>query len=358
MARTFPTDSDVPDARTQFSRSTSLLKLMRGAWSASSRFRPVLVLVVCLVVALSLTQPVFLTGVNVRNLLTGIAILWIVSLAMTMVLLTAAVDLSVGAIAVFSGIVLAHLLNTGMNAVLALPITIVVGAAIGAGLNGYFIAKLSLNFFIVTLASLSILTGVASLWSKTDSIPVIDATVSAIGIGTFLGIPWAIWLMAVLFVAVKYMLTYTYLGRDIYAVGGSITAAGLSGIRATRTLVIVYGISGAFAALAGIVQTGQVGVAIPNVDPNLALSAVAAVLLGGTSLIGGAGGIGGTVVGVIFIGVLQNGLSIAGVPSFWQQVVTGGILLLAVLSNRLRLRRVTQQSQIAAPQPGPAPLPE
>jgi ribose transport system permease protein len=252
------------------------------------------------------------------------------------VLITAAVDLSVGAIAVLAGLAIVHLTDSGMPGALAVLLTILGGAVVGCLANGVFIGYLRLNFFIVTLASLSVLTGIANLWTGGQSDFVHSAFVSAVGTKEFFSTPAPIWIVVFLTLLVGGLLRFTYFGRDIYAVGGSFQAAQLSGIRARLTLLIVYGISAALAALAGVIQLGQIGIAVPTVDPNLPLEAVAAVMLGGASLAGGSGGIVGTVVGVLFIGTLANGLSISGVPSFWQQVVTGVILLTAVVGRRRR----------------------
>jgi ribose transport system permease protein len=215
---------------------------------------------------------------------------------------------------------------------------------LGAVVNGGLIGRFRLSFFVVTLASMTGLTGAVNLWSGTQSFTVNSPVALDIGVNAILGVPAPIWIMIIAFGLSLWLQRWTYFGRDVYAVGGSLKAARLSGVRTTRTLITVYGISAFCAAIAGIITVGRIGVAAPNVDANLPLQAIAAVLLGGTSLVGGSGGVGGTVLGVIFLGMLQNGLSIAGVPSFWQQVVTGIILVLAVLGDHLgiigdRLRR-------------------
>jgi len=145
--------------------------------------------------------------------------------------------------------------------------------------------------------------------------------------------------MIVSFLIALYVQHRTYWARDVYAIGGSIVAARLSGIRTSLTLISVYALAGGCAALGGVITTGRIGAAAPQPDPNLPLQAIAAVLLGGTSLLGGQGGVGGTALGVLFIGILQNGLSIAGLSSFWQQVVTGVILVVAVGGDQLSMRR-------------------
>lgn len=303
-------------------------------WAATARFRPVLLILVVLFTFFSITQDGFFDATNLKNLLTGASMLWILSIAMTFVLISGGFDLSAGAILVLSGIFLAKVLSTGLNPWVAVILTVAFGALVGGVINGVLIGHLRLNFFVVTLASMTALTGVVNLWSETKTEFVHTPLIGTIGIGEVWGLPTPIWLMigtAVIGLLVQHR---TYLGRDIFAVGGSAVAARLAGIRTGRTIVIVYAISGGAAALAGIIAVGRIGAASPQMDMSLALNAAAAVMLGGTSLMGGSGGIGGTIFGVLFIGVLSNGLSIAGVEAFWQQVVTGVILVLAVLGDR------------------------
>jgi ribose transport system permease protein len=229
---------------------------------------------------------------------------------------------------------------------LVVAIVVVFGAVVGVIVNGIPVGVLRLNVFVVTLASMTAITGAVSLWSGTQSSYVSSPAVNQLAISDALGMPMPIWVMAGTFLIFLYVQTRTYFGRDVYAVGGSMTAARLSGIRTSRTVLIVWAIAGAMAALAGVIAVGRIGAAAPQPDNTLPLNAIAAILLGGSALTGGVGGVGGTVLGVLFIGVLQNGLSLSGVPTYWQQIVTGLILLLAVLGDRLhamgvgvRLRR-------------------
>jgi len=333
-----------------------------AAWRGTRLFRPILVLTILLFAALTVTQSDFFTSANMQNLLTGVSALWIISLGMTFVVITAGADLSVSAISALTGIFLAKIVSAGLPGWPAVILTLIFGAVLGAVINGGLIGRFQLSFFVVTLASMTALTGVVNLWSGTQSFTVNSPVALEIGVDSVLGLPAPIWIMIVAFLISLWVQRWTYFGRDVYAVGGSLKAARLSGIRTTRTLVITYGISGLCATVAGIITVGRIGVAAPNVDPNLPLQAIAAVLLGGTSLVGGSGGVGGTVLGVIFLGTLQNGLSIAGVPSFWQQVVTGIILVLAVLGDRLgligdRLRRRAWRRGPAPGEPATGPSP-
>jgi len=304
-------------------------------WASSRPFRPVLLVDIVLFVGLSVTQDGFFKWMNMQNILSSVSVLWIVAMAMTFVLISGGFDLSVGAIAGLCSVFLAKVLEGSMPGVPALILTILLGGVVGALANGIFIGVFRLSVFVVTLASMTALSGVVLVWSQTQSIYVTAPIVSQIAVNSYLGLQAPIWIMLGVFVVFLYVQNRTYFGRDLYATGGSFQAARLAGIRTTLTIVMVYAISGAAAGLAGAIGVGRVGAATPQVDGSVALQAIAAVLLGGTSLIGGSGGVGGTVFGVLFIGILQNGLNMAGVESSWQYIVTGVILLLAVLGDRL-----------------------
>ncbi len=308
-----------------------------GVWSATSRYAAVLVLLIVIFVYFAVSQDNFLTGPNLENLLTSVSILFIVSIGMTFVVLTGGIDLSLGSLLALCGLILSQLFNgAGLPAWLAVVLTILAGGLIGGGVNGVLIGRVGLSFFVVTLGTLSLYRGIVNIWSDTKTTYISSSFLDYLGFGKFLGLPMPIWLMIATFVIASVVLRWTYFGRDVYAVGGNIDAARLSGINVSRTLIIVYGIAGMCAALGGIIQAGRLGAASPLVGESIPLDAAAGVLLGGTSFTGGVGGVTGTAVGVLFIGVLQNGLAIAGVSSFWQQIVTGVILIAAVAIDRLQ----------------------
>ncbi len=315
-------------------------KALSDVWASTRPFRPVLAIVVLLFALFAVWQPGFRTSLNVQNVLASVSILWIVAMGMTFVLISGGFDLSVGAIAALCGIFLGKVLEghvlPGPAAVAA---AVVLGALLGALLNGVFVALFRLSVFVVTLASMTALTGIVLIWTNTQSIYVKDPVVNQISISRLLGVQTPIYIMAAVFVIFLFVQRRTYFGRDIYATGGSYTAARLSGVRTERTLIMVYAVAGACAGLAGAIAVGRVGAAVPQVDPGLALQAVAAVLIGGTALTGGAGSVVGTAFGCLFIGILQNGLNMVGVASSWQYVVTGVILLASVLGGRIGTRR-------------------
>jgi ribose transport system permease protein len=299
-------------------------------WGATRAFRPVLVLLIALIVALSITQSEFTATKNIENMLTANSMLWVIAMGMTFVLISAGFDLSVGATAAFTSIAMAKLIGGGMPGGLGLLAAILIGAAIGAILNGVLVGLFRLSVFVVTLASMTMLTGIVTLWAGTKSFTANAPILNDLGRGEILGIPTTIWVMAAVFLIMLYLQTRTYFGRDVYALGGNMTAARLSGIPTTRTLIVIYGLVGACAGLAGALALSRIGSAGAQIDTTLPLESIAAVLLGGTALTGGSGGVGGTALGVLFIGILENGLNLSGIPSAWQSVLTGVILVIAV----------------------------
>lgn len=325
-------DAPVADAQRQ-----RVLDHAAGVWSASSRYAVVLLLLLGIFAFFSMTQPDFLSQANIENLLTSSSILFVVSIGMTFVVLTGGIDLSVGSLLALSGIVLSTLFNDwGLAAPLAVLLTCLIAALIGGAVNGVLIGKVGLSFFVVTLGTLSLYRGIVNIWSDTETTYITSGFVDGIGFGKLAGVPYPVWIMTATYVVGLVVLRWTYFGRDVYAVGGNVAAARLSGINVARTLILVYAISGLCAGIAGVIQAGRLGAASPLVGESTPLDAAAAVLLGGTSFLGGVGGVTGTAVGVLFIGTLQNGLSIAAVSSFWQQVVTGAILIVAISIDRIQ----------------------
>ncbi|MGA2839388.1 MAG: ABC transporter permease [Steroidobacteraceae bacterium] len=298
-----------------------------------------LTLLILIFTVFAITNPVFLSGGNLQLLLTSNAQLWVVAMGMTFVMIAGAVDLSVGAIMAFLAIMFGMLLKAGVSGGLALPITIAAGALLGGGVNGVLIGRLGLSFLLVTLASLTAFTGLVNLWSDTMAIPVQASITDSIAFGNFLGVNISLWIMGVTFILAQLLQSRTYFGRDVYAVGGNRQAARLAGINTERTIVFVFALTGIASALAAVIGIGRSGAASPTIDNNVPLEAIAAVLLGGTRINGGSGGVGGTALGVLFLATLGNGLSLSDISSYWQQIVTGVILVSAVLLNRLGAAR-------------------
>jgi ribose/xylose/arabinose/galactoside ABC-type transport system permease subunit len=310
------------------------LGLLRGV--AGQRFFAVLVLFFALFVVFTLTQERFATSANIKALLTSAAILWVVAIGLTFVMLAGGFDLSVGSMLALTSIGLGAFVNDwGLPAVVAVLAALALGATLGA-FNGILVGKLGLSFLVVTLGTLILYRGFVNLWSDTRTEQVLSSFLDSLAFDSFLGLPYPVWLMAGTFLVALYVQRSTYFGRDVYAVGGNADAARLSGIKVGRTIIAVYAISGLLAGVGGVLQTARIGAASPQVGEAVLFDAAAAVLLGGTSFAGGIGGVGGTAVGVLFLATLQNGLSVAGIASYWQQIVTGGILLVAVLLDRVQ----------------------
>jgi ribose transport system permease protein len=310
---------------------------LRRAWTAASaqRFLAVLVLLVALFVFFSLTQERFFTSGNIDALLTSAAILWVVSIGLTFVMIAGGFDLSLGSMLALTGIALGSFFTElDLPVGPAILLTLALGLILGGGLNGFLIGRIGLSFLVVTLGTLILFQGATNLWSDTKTTQVISPFLDSLAFDDVLGIPVPVWIMAVVFLIALYVQRSTYFGRDMYAVGGSPEAARLSGIKVPRTIIAVYAIAGLLAALGGVLQVARIGAASPLVGEALIFDAAAAVLLGGTSFAGGVGGVGGTAVGVLFLATLQNGLSVSGVESFWQQIITGAILIVAVLLDK------------------------
>jgi ribose transport system permease protein len=330
QAESLPTSPPAPSL--VGARIRSLLALL---YRGCRRFLGVSIALLLMMTYLTFTQDSFLTSTNLTNILRSVTVLFMVSIGNTFVLLTAGFDLSVGSMLSLGGVALAAMLNGGTGPWLAVLLTLLLCTALGGGLNGLLIGKAGLSFFVVTLATLSLLRGAVFVYTKGKTERVNDDLVASIGDGKLGGLSVPILLMITVFAVSIFVLHFTRFGRAVYAVGGNKEAARLSGINVAIVIVSVYAICGFFAGLAGIIQTGRLGAAAPVAGTGIELSAAAAVLLGGTSFSGGSGGVGGTVIGVLFIGVLRNGLGLMGVSAFWQDVVTGIILIAAISIDRV-----------------------
>ncbi len=313
--------------------STRLDFVSRG-WAGTRSFRPVLVITVLMFIVISFTSSDFLTNENIQNLLIDVSVLWVIAMGQSFALLTGQADLSSGAITALIGVFLAKLLGAEVAGGIAIVLALLFGFAIGAFTNGLLIGRMGLSFFVVTLGTFTALSGVITLWSGGNSASISSPAITWLASANVLGVAMPIWVMAGTFILALFIQRRTYFGRNLYAIGGSRTAARLSGIRTERTVVLVFGVLGLAAALGGILSIGLAGADNPQADPSIALQAIAAVLLGGTALSGGAGSVVGTALGVLFLGVLENALDLAGVAAAWQDVVTGVILIVAVATVR------------------------
>lgn len=296
----------------------------------------------CLVI--SLLSDKFLTTNNLWNVLRQISVNVCISVGMTLVVLMAGIDLSVGSILAFSSAVCAGLIHHGISIPafdLYVGFTVLGGvlAAITIGLalglfNGWVITQFDLPPFVATLAMLTIARGATMLYTQGIPISNLGSSFEFIGSGWFLGIPLPVWVSVFIVLVVVFITKKTVFGRYIYAIGGNEKASFLSGININKVKLAVYGIAGMMAAVAGILVTSRLNSAQPNAGNSYELDAIAAVVIGGTSLSGGVGTVTGTVIGALIIGVLNNGLVLLNVSPFWQQVVKGLVILLAVIIDK------------------------
>lgn len=284
-----------------------------------------------LMVVLSVQESTFLTAANWRNVAVTNGSLFLAAVGMTFVMISAGFDLSLGAVLAGSEELLYHLLKAGVPAGLAIVIVPVAGFAVGALVNGFLIGVLRLNFFVVTLGSMTLIYGLVDVISNGASQTITSSTLNSLGNGTFVGVPIPIAVVVVVVILAGAVLRWTPYGRAVYGVGGNREAARLAGMRVPLVVMSVYGIAGLCGAIAGVIEAGRLVSATPTAGSSVALIAGAAVLLGGTSLFGGVGGMSGTVVGVLVIAVLGNGVNLLGVSNFWQDVVTGAVLLGAII---------------------------
>ncbi|MDJ0349592.1 ABC transporter permease [Cryobacterium sp. PH29-G1] len=297
-------------------------------------------MLVLLVVYLSVTQPTFATAQNLITILETNSVLLLVAVGLTFVLLTGGFDLSVGGMLALSGILLAKLIESGVNYYFAAILVIVAAAILGGVLNGLLIGKLGLSFFVVTLGTMSLFRGAGQVVTEGHGLSLYDVEASRlIGSGRFLGIPWLVIIALTVLLLAIFVTRYTGFGRMLYAVGGNAEAARLSGIKVWLVRAVAYGICAGLSGLAGILESSRLASASPTAATGLELIAAAAVLLGGTSFAGGAGSMIGTLLGALFLGIISNGMTISQISSFWQSVVTGFVLLAAVLLDWFRMRR-------------------
>ncbi|MBM7606223.1 ribose transport system permease protein [Metabacillus crassostreae] len=288
-----------------------------------------------IIVILSIVSPNFMTVDNILNVLRQVSINALIAFGMTFIILTGGIDLSVGSILALASAVTASMLASGMDPILAILIGLLAGAIMGA-INGLIITKGKVAPFIATLATMTVFRGLTLVY--TDGRPITGLSESELfvlmGKGYVGWIPVPVIWMLITYAVLYFILKKTTFGRRVYAIGGNEGAAILSGIRADRVKIWIYSLTGLLSALAGIILSSRLNSAQPTAGASYELDAIAAVVLGGTSLSGGRGWIFGTLVGALIIGVLNNGLNIMNVSSFYQQVVKGGVILLAVLLDR------------------------
>ncbi|WP_271853470.1 ABC transporter permease subunit [Planococcus maritimus] len=310
------------------------MKLKSANTSLFQKIAPFIGLILIIIIITAI-NPSFLSMSNILNVLRQVSINALIAFGMTFVILTGGIDLSVGSILALTGAVTAGMMASGVDPILAMLLGLFLGAVLGA-INGVIIAKGKVAPFIATLATMTIYRGLTLVYTEGRPISGLGDSMAfqMLGKGYFLGIPIPVVTMLISFGILYFILKKTTFGRRVYAVGGNEEASVLSGINADRIKIYVYSLVGALAALASLILTSRLNSAQPTAGQMFELDAIAAVVLGGTSLTGGRGWIVGTLIGALIIGVLNNGLNLIGVSSFFQQVVKGAVILLAVLLDR------------------------
>ena len=335
------TDTQSPVVRPPAERTVGAPSALTRFGRALNQYAGVLVVLVVTTVILSVANDRFLTAGNIINILETNAVLLTVAVGLTFVLLVGGIDLSLGGTMALSAVGLWALITNGVPAPLA-AIIIVVGAfALGAAVNGLLIGWVGLSFLVVTIGTASLYRGLALVSTGGGSESLFtEQWLLDLGSGRLLGVPLLVLISLAVLVIGILVLRYTGYGRMVYAVGGNPEAARLAGMPVVTVRVSVFAISGGLAGLAAVMLVARLASADPNTaGAGIELTAGAAVLLGGTSFMGGRGTLLGTLLGVMFLGILSNGLTLTGVSSFWGGVVSGIVLIAAIFVDRLRTGR-------------------
>lgn len=296
-----------------------------------------LIALLLLVAVIGVISPDFRTFNNLISLLRQSSINGLIAFGMTCVILTGGIDLSVGSVLALSTMLSAGMIAGGVPPVLAMLAALVLGTGLGL-VSGVLVTRGRLQPFIATLITMTVYRGLTMIYANGKPISNLgdDPVLTGIGKKAFLMIPVPVWMLILVFGLFLFMLTKTAFGRKIYATGSNWKAAQLAGVNISKTKLVVYGLSGLMASISGLILLSRLGSAQPTLGSGYELDAIAAVALGGTSMNGGRGKIYGTLIGVLIIAVLNNGLNILGVSSYYQDVIKGLVILLAVLSDRNR----------------------
>lgn len=312
------------------------------AWAVNAiEHYGIALLLIPLIVVFGTANPNFLTTNNALNVAEQVAVFGIMGVGMTIVILMAEIDLSVGSIVAMSGVVGAQIVAHGGSMLAGVLGAMAAGAGVGI-LNGVFVVTFGLPSLLVTLGTLSVIRGLGYVVTGARPVIVPQTWFANLGNGDWLGVPIPVWLMGMTVIFGWFLLANTRFGRHVYAVGGNREVARRAGIRTRQTIILGFMMSGLLSGLAGIISASRLDSGQPIIGQGYELSVIAATVLGGTSLFGGRGTIIGTIIGAFIIGVLHNGLDLLTITPYWQTTTIGGVVLLALVLDAFRLRKLPQ----------------
>lgn len=303
------------------------------------RLLPFLTLI-ALFITLSIASPNFLTATNLSSVVRQTAVINIMALGMTLIIISGGIDLSVGSILAMGGLLGTMMMEHRFSIPTGMLTGIAVGTACGLA-NGAMITGLRINPFIVTLGTMGIFRGMALIISNGLPVHQIPQSFSYLGEGTLLGVPFVLWILLFCAAIMHLILEHTRLGRYAFAIGSNPDAAFYAGVPVSFHTIAVYGIAGLLTGLAGMIEASRLMTGQPTGGQGYELQAIAAVVIGGGSLRGGEGSVLGTLIGAFIMGLLSNGSDLLGTNPYWQQVIIGAVIILAVSFDALRKRRMT-----------------
>ncbi|MDD3415172.1 MAG: ABC transporter permease [Lachnospiraceae bacterium] len=280
----------------------------------------------------------FLSITNIVNILVAASLVGLVAIGHTYLIIAAQNDLSPGSLAAFSGVLAALLVSLGVPFFASVIITVICGALIGV-FNAFMVNKIHLDAFIATLVTQSVIRGFAYIICGGKPISISDKTFIALGKARFAGIPVSVWIMIICIIIFGFILSKTKFGRSIYAIGGNADAARLAGLNPRKLILTCYIMMGILCSIGGIIFAARMNSGQPAANVNLEFDSITAVILGGVSFVGGVGDMGGTILGIILIQAFNTGLTMVNVPSFWQYVAKGGLLLFALTTDYIRKQK-------------------
>ena len=315
----------------------------RKIWLIARKYATMFILVIFLI-AMAFLSDRFFTFKNLTNVGRQISLNAILALGMTLVIISGGIDLSVGGVCALGCCVCAKILNSTGSSLLAIAVVLLIGLAVGA-FNGFVVSKTGIAPFIVMLSTVSIIRGITLVMTNASPMPISNAAFKFIGQGTLLGIPFPIYITLILAIITAFVMNKTVFGRYVYAIGGNERSAVVAGIQVKKVKISVYMVSGFLAAFTAIIYTSRLSSGVPSLGDGFEMDAITAAVIGGASLAGGQGHIWGTMIGAVIIGILNNALNLLNINSYFQDIVKGVVVLLAVLFDFFIQSRIVNKDR-------------